>query len=86
LAEVTSERRAAPAEVRRHRCPRSHRLLTVWSIQHRGILRTARIQTVLTIGSLTSLLLVTLIRFITGDVVAKNFSPFTPMFIFWVWK
>ena len=54
-------------------------LLAVWSIQHRGILRTARIQTALTIGSLAPLLLVTLIPLITGDVVAKNFSPFRPI-------
>ncbi len=54
-------------------------LLAVWSIQHRGILRTARIQTALTVGSLTPLLLVTLIPLITGDVVAKNFSPFKPI-------
>lgn len=54
-------------------------ILVVWNIQHRGLLRTARVQTILTIGSLTPLLVVTLIPLFTGDVVAHNFSPFAPI-------
>lgn len=54
-------------------------LLCVWTIQHRGILRTARIQTILTVGSLVPLLIVVIIPLITGDVVMKNFTPFTPI-------
>jgi amino acid transporter len=54
-------------------------LLCVWTIQHRGILRTARIQTILTVGSLVPLLIVVVIPLITGDVVLDNFSPFTPI-------
>jgi amino acid transporter len=54
-------------------------LLAVWNIQHRGILRTARIQTILTVGSLTPLLLVTVVPLFTGDVVSRNFSPFVPI-------
>jgi amino acid transporter len=54
-------------------------MLAVWNIQHRGILRTARIQTILTVGSLTPLLLVTVIPLITGDVVSSNFTPFKPI-------
>lgn len=54
-------------------------LLAVWNIQHRGILRTARIQTILTLGSLMPLLIVTIIPILTGDVVLKNFTPFVPI-------
>ena len=54
-------------------------LLCVWTIQHRGILRTARIQTILTVGSLVPLLVVVLIPLITGDVVLDNFTPFVPI-------
>jgi amino acid transporter len=54
-------------------------LLAVWNIQHYGILRTARVQTVLTIGSLAPLLVVCIIPLVTGDVVMSNFSPFVPI-------
>ncbi|MFN8205239.1 MAG: APC family permease [Solirubrobacteraceae bacterium] len=54
-------------------------LLCVWTIQHRGILRTARIQTILTVGSLVPLLIVVVIPLVTGDVVMDNFSPFVPI-------
>lgn len=54
-------------------------LLCVWTIQHRGILRTARIQTILTIGTLVPLLVVTVIPLISGDVVRHNFTPFVPI-------
>lgn len=54
-------------------------LLAVWNIQHRGILRTARIQTILTVATLVPLLLVTLVPLFTGSVLAKNFTPFVPI-------
>lgn len=54
-------------------------LLAVWNIQHYGILRTARVQAVLTLGTLAPLLLITLIPIFTGDVVMGNFSPFVPI-------
>ena len=54
-------------------------LLLVWTIQHRGILRTARIQTILTVGSLVPLLVVVVIPLLTGDVLTKNFTPFVPI-------
>ena len=54
-------------------------LLAVWNIQHYGILRTAKIQTVLTIGTLLPLLLVTIIPIFQGSVVMDNFSPFVPI-------
>jgi amino acid transporter len=54
-------------------------ILAVWNIQHYGILRTARVQTVLTIGAITPLLVLSIIPLITGDVVSSNFSPFVPV-------
>lgn len=58
-------------------------LLAVWNIQHRGILRTARIQTVLTVATLVPLLVVTLVPLFTGSVVMKNFTPFVPVSGHW---
>jgi len=54
-------------------------ILAVWNIQHYGILRTARVQTILTIGAITPLLVLSIVPLITGDVVMSNFSPFTPV-------
>jgi len=53
-------------------------ILAVWNIQHYGILRTARVQTILTIGAITPLLVLSVVPLITGDVMMSNFSPFTP--------
>ena len=47
-------------------------LLAVWNIQHYGILRTAKIQTLLTIGTLLPLLLVTIIPIFQGSVVMRQ--------------
>ncbi|HJW76052.1 MAG TPA: APC family permease [Thermoleophilia bacterium] len=54
-------------------------MLAVWNIQHYGILRTARVQLVLTIGAMTPLLVLTIVPLVTGDVVMDNFSPFVPV-------
>src|ERR1700741_5037794 len=54
-------------------------MLIVFTIQHRGILRTARIQTVLTVATLLPLFIVCVVPALTGDVVLANFSPFTPL-------
>lgn len=54
-------------------------LLAVWNIQHRGILRTARVQLILTLGAMTPLLLVTIIPIFQGSVLKSNFSPFVPV-------
>ena len=54
-------------------------LLAVWNLQHYGILRTAKIQTLLTVGTLLPLLLVTIIPIFQGSVVMDNFSPFVPI-------
>jgi amino acid transporter len=54
-------------------------LLAVFSLQHRGILRTAKIQIILAVGALLPLLIVSIVPLITGDTPASNFTPFTPL-------
>jgi len=54
-------------------------LLAVWNIQHYGILRTAKIQVILTLGTLIPLLVVTIVPIFQGSVVMSNFSPFAPI-------
>ncbi|MFI5017060.1 MAG: APC family permease [Dongiales bacterium] len=56
-------------------------MLVVFAIQHRGILRTAQIQTLLTIGSLLPLFIVCVIPLLQGNVRMENFTPFTPLAI-----
>jgi amino acid transporter len=54
-------------------------MLLVFAIQHRGILRTAQISTILTIASLLPLFVICVIPLLAGDVHAKNFLSFTPL-------
>jgi amino acid transporter len=54
-------------------------MLIVFIIQHRGILRTARIQTILTVAALLPLFIVCIVPVLTGGVVLANFLPFTPL-------
>ena len=54
-------------------------MLAVFTIQHRGILRTAQIQTLLTVASLLPLFIVCIIPLLQGNVHAENFAPFTPL-------
>ncbi len=54
-------------------------MLVVFAIQHRGILRTAQISTMLTIASLIPLFIVCVIPLLEGNVHAQNFVPFTPL-------
>ncbi len=54
-------------------------MLVVFAIQHRGILRTAQISTILTVASLLPLFIVCVIPLLNGDVTAANFAPFTPL-------
>ena len=54
-------------------------MLVVFAIQHRGILRTAQISTLLTIASLIPLFIVCVIPLLQGSVHAQNFVPFTPL-------
>jgi amino acid transporter len=54
-------------------------LLLVFALQHHGILRTARVQTVVGLAVLIPLLVVGVVPLITGDVLASNFQPFAPI-------
>lgn len=54
-------------------------LLATFCVQHRGILGAARLQMVIGIVALTPLLLIGIVPFFTGDVVAANFVPFVPL-------
>src|SRR5215467_7315796 len=54
-------------------------MLIVFTIQHRGILGTARVQAILTVATLLPLFIVCVVPVLTGDVVLANFSPFTPL-------
>jgi amino acid transporter len=54
-------------------------MLVVFVIQHRGVLRTAQISTILTIASLIPLFIVCVIPVLAGNVHAANFLPFTPL-------
>ena len=54
-------------------------LLLVFALQHGGILRAARIQTIIGLAVLIPLLVIGVVPLITGDVVSKNFDPFVPL-------
>lgn len=53
-------------------------LLLVFALQHGGILRAARVQTVIGLAVLIPLFIVGVVPLLTGDVVASNFTPFVP--------
>ena len=54
-------------------------LVIVFAAQHRGILRLARIQTVVAIAVLIPLLIIGIVPLFTGDAVMANFMPFAPI-------
>lgn len=54
-------------------------LLGVFAMQHHGILRTAKIQTVIGIAVIVPLLIVGLVPLLTGDVVMANLFPLGPL-------
>lgn len=54
-------------------------MIAIWTVQHSGIVRTAKAATLLTIGGLIPLLLVTFIPIFTGRIDLANFSPFIPL-------
>lgn len=54
-------------------------LLLVFALQHGGILRAARVQTVLGLAVLVPLFVVGVVPLLTGDVATGNFTPFTPL-------
>lgn len=54
-------------------------LLLVFALQHGGILRAARVQTVVGLAVLIPLMIVGVVPLLTGDVVSTNFTPFVPL-------
>lgn len=54
-------------------------LLLVFGLQHGGILRAARVQTIIGVAVLVPLLIVGIVPLITGDVLAENFAPFVTL-------
>ncbi|MGX9566640.1 APC family permease [Pseudomonas sp. CFBP 5748] len=54
-------------------------LLTVFAVQHGGILRSARLTLVLGVTSLIPLLLVGVVPLLTGDAAQANFLPLYPL-------
>lgn len=54
-------------------------LLAVFAIQHRGILRTAKLQTIVGIAVVIPLLIVGLVPLLTGSVLSENLFPLAPI-------
>ncbi len=54
-------------------------LLTVFSIQHGGILRSAKATMILAIAALVPLMLVGIVPILTGDLPQVNFFPLSPL-------
>jgi amino acid transporter len=54
-------------------------MLCVFAIQHHGILRTAKVQTIASIAVLIPLLIVGIAPLFNGAVSVDNFSPFVPI-------
>ena len=54
-------------------------LLTVFSIQHGGILRSAKATMILGIAALIPLILISLVPLVTGDLPRANFFPIAPL-------
>jgi amino acid transporter len=54
-------------------------LLTVFAIQHGGILRSAKTTMVLGIAALVPLILIALIPLLTGNLPSSNFAPLAPL-------
>lgn len=54
-------------------------LLVAFAVQHRGISSTAKVQVILGVVALLPLLLIGLVPFLTGDVLAANLLPVVPL-------
>jgi amino acid transporter len=54
-------------------------MLIAFAIQHRGILGTAKVQTVVGLIIVLTLLIVGVVPFFNGNFYASNFSPFVPL-------
>jgi amino acid transporter len=54
-------------------------MLLAFAIQHRGILGTAKVQTIVGLAIVLTLFIVGVVPFFNGNFHAANFSPFTPI-------
>ncbi len=54
-------------------------LLLVFLLQHHGVLRAARVQTIIGLAVLVPLVVVGVVPLLTGDVPRANFTPFVPL-------
>ncbi|MGD9919860.1 MAG: APC family permease [Pseudorhodoplanes sp.] len=54
-------------------------MLSVFAVQHHGILRTARVQTIAALAVLIPLLLVGLVPLLTGSILSTNLQPLVPI-------
>jgi amino acid transporter len=54
-------------------------MLLAFAIQHRGILGTAKVQTIVGLVIVITLFIVGVVPFFNGNFHAENFSPFTPV-------
>jgi amino acid transporter len=54
-------------------------VLAVFTIQHRGILKAAKMQMIIAISALAPLLLIGILPLLSGDLPKENFTPFVPM-------
>jgi amino acid transporter len=54
-------------------------MLVVFTIQHKGILKAAKVQMLIAIIVLLPLFLIGVVPFFTGDVHSQNFLPFVPL-------
>lgn len=54
-------------------------MLAVFTIQHRGILKAARVQMIVAVSVLLPLLLIGVVPLLTGDIHSENFTPFVPL-------
>lgn len=54
-------------------------MLTTFSIQHGGILRSAKATMVMAVAALVPLMLVALVPLVSGDIPAAHFSPIVPL-------
>jgi amino acid transporter len=54
-------------------------LLITFAAQHRGILRTARVQTLIGVAVVVPLLVIALVPLLTGDVIKANLGPLLPL-------
>lgn len=54
-------------------------VLTVFAVQHRGVLKAANVQRILAITALAPLMIVGLVPILSGGISTENFVPFVPL-------